>query len=735
MSRYAAINASNIVLAVAEWDGVVTWDGPDGTTSKILLNSGEGCGEGYTYSAGGSPRFTAPAAINRVAPVFDDSEYLVAASRTKMGSGRLTVNSTSVTVNTGKSGEVEFQRAALTGDVTASANSNSTTIANNAVTYAKMQDVSATDRLLGRQSAGSGDVEEITCTAAGRALLDDADAAAQRTTLGLVAGGAGDIWVEKAGDFAPATNTATSGNSSAFSWQFTGTPASASTAQLTCFDFVNVNNAGTGVNAGSFIAFSGIGMYPGANNTGNAGTIRGGQLYGVVPRSTSSATLGTITNSLGLLAVGVGNFGSSSTGTVTNVWAIDAQPMQAGSITSTNVTGLRIQDCGSGNTITTQLGVDVAAQTRGSGTNVGVRIAAPSGGTTNAALQLSGTGGTAASGILFGTDVTLYRSAANVLTTDDTFAAANVSGTNTGDQNVFSTIAVSGQSNVVADSSTDTLTLAAGSGITITTDASTDTVTIAASGGGGSTVVINEQTYTSSGTFTKSANCAYVVFEMCGGGGGGGNGTAGGAAGGGGGGGLYMTGVIMAADLGTTTSITVGTGGAAGTDGGTTSITNNTTSAILAQVNGGRGNSPSGYTIVGTATTGSFGSGGTPNAGAGRHGGFGPGGGGAGSSSNTTAGAGGRPMSLLFTSNLASLGGGAAGGATLTNGTNASVTIRGFGEGGGGGGGSTGSGTAGNGGNGTRGSGGGGGGSTTTTGGTGGSGGDGFVRIIEVQVS
>jgi hypothetical protein len=58
-------------------------------------------------------------------------------------------------------------------------------IADDAVTYAKIQDVTATDRLLGRSTAGAGDVEEIVCTGAGRALLDDADAAAQRTTLGI----------------------------------------------------------------------------------------------------------------------------------------------------------------------------------------------------------------------------------------------------------------------------------------------------------------------------------------------------------------------------------------------------------------------------------------------------------------------------------------------------------------------------------------------------------------------
>ncbi len=54
-----------------------------------------------------------------------------------------------------------------------------------------------------------------------------------------------------------------------------------------------------------------------------------------------------------------------------------------------------------------------------------------------------------------------------------------------GSSNSFATISVAGQTNVVADSSTDTLTLIAGNNITITTDAATDTITINATAGGG----------------------------------------------------------------------------------------------------------------------------------------------------------------------------------------------------------------------------------------------------------
>lgn len=82
-------------------------------------------------------------------------------------------------------GGVEFtgsggiQTSAFTGDVTKSAGGTAQTIANNAVTYAKMQDVSAPSRVLGRKTAGSGDTEECTLSE----VLDFVGSAAQGDIL------------------------------------------------------------------------------------------------------------------------------------------------------------------------------------------------------------------------------------------------------------------------------------------------------------------------------------------------------------------------------------------------------------------------------------------------------------------------------------------------------------------------------------------------------------------------
>lgn len=69
-----------------------------------------------------------------------------------------------------------------------------------------------------------------------------------------------------------------------------------------------------------------------------------------------------------------------------------------------------------------------------------------------------------------------FIGAGGITTSSD--AEGNITITGSDTTLAFQTISVSGQSDVVADSSGDTLTIAAGTGITVTTDAGTDTITI-----------------------------------------------------------------------------------------------------------------------------------------------------------------------------------------------------------------------------------------------------------------
>ena len=173
--------------------------------------------------------------------LLDDAD--AAAQRTTLGLGTLATQSgtfsgthsgTSSGTNTGD------QTITLTGAVTGSGTSSFATtlasgivgtsnIASDAVTYDKLQDTTTTDVILGRSTSGGGTVEQIACTSAGRALLDDADAAAQRTTLGL-------------GDLAVATGTWTNGSS------FAGTSSGTNTGDQT----ITLTGAVTGSGTGSF---------------------------------------------------------------------------------------------------------------------------------------------------------------------------------------------------------------------------------------------------------------------------------------------------------------------------------------------------------------------------------------------------------------------------------------------------------------------------------------------------
>jgi hypothetical protein len=81
--------------------------------------------------------------------------------------------------------DVSMSAAAVGTAVAAARRDHVHLLADAAVTYAKMQHVSATDMVLGRSTAGSGDVEEIACTLYGRNLIAAASLAAQKTILGI----------------------------------------------------------------------------------------------------------------------------------------------------------------------------------------------------------------------------------------------------------------------------------------------------------------------------------------------------------------------------------------------------------------------------------------------------------------------------------------------------------------------------------------------------------------------
>jgi hypothetical protein len=100
----------------------------------------------------------------------------------------------------------------------------------------------------------------------------------------------------------------------------------------------------------------------------------------------------------------------------------------------------------------------------------------------NATALSVGTTAVEVTSLLITNTPTISGSETTVLVYDDadnTVKVRELAASSFDQVSTFSTIAVEGQSNVVADTAADTLTLVAGAGIAITTNASTDTITIA----------------------------------------------------------------------------------------------------------------------------------------------------------------------------------------------------------------------------------------------------------------
>lgn len=107
---------------------------------------------------------------------------------------------------------------AVTGEKLSPGAVTTNAISDNSVTYSKIQLTSTSDVILGRASALAGQIEEIPCTAVGRALLSGLTAEDQRDALGL-------------GTLALATGTWVNGSS--FSGESSGTNTGDQTITLT----------------------------------------------------------------------------------------------------------------------------------------------------------------------------------------------------------------------------------------------------------------------------------------------------------------------------------------------------------------------------------------------------------------------------------------------------------------------------------------------------------------------
>jgi hypothetical protein len=287
------------------------------------------------------------------------------------------------------------------GDITVSASGATWTIDNGVVSTAKL----------------GGDI-----TTAGKALLDDADAFAQRTTLGL-------------GTLATQSGT------------FSGTSSGTNTGDQNLFSTISVAGQSNVV----------------ADATSDTLTLVAGTNVTI----TTDATTDAITISANDTSVDWSEIQNKPDPTITLAGDL------TGSVTLTDLTSGTLTATIAANSVA--LGTDttgdyVASMTAGTGITVGT---ATGEGSTPVITNTA-------------PDQTVVLTSGTGISASGTYPNFTITNNDLGSsQAIFKNVAVSGQSTVVADSNNDTLTLAAGSNVTIITDATTDTITISSSGGGG----------------------------------------------------------------------------------------------------------------------------------------------------------------------------------------------------------------------------------------------------------
>lgn len=207
----AKIAAGNITTSLLGDASVTTIKLADASVTEAKLNITDGTLSGAKLVAGS---------------VVEASLGTAAVTESKIADGQVTASKLSATAVSDSS----IAANSLTGSsILVPGSVTGTEIADSSLSLTKLHNFTSGNIVIGRSSATPGQAEEIPCTAAGRALLDDADAAAQRTTLGL-------------GTIATGNGTWVDGSS------FSGTSSGTNTGDQT----ITLTGAVTGSGTGSF---------------------------------------------------------------------------------------------------------------------------------------------------------------------------------------------------------------------------------------------------------------------------------------------------------------------------------------------------------------------------------------------------------------------------------------------------------------------------------------------------
>ena len=326
---------------------------------------------------------------------------------------------TEIAANTAK-----VSNATHTGDVTGS---TALTIADDAVTYAKMQDVSATDRVLGRDSSGAGVVEEIT-PANLRTMINVEDGATADQT---------DAEIKTAYE----NNSDTNAFTDAEKTKLSGVEANA-TADQTDEEIQDIVGA----------------MLTG--NTESGITVTYQDADGTIDFAVASQTDENFTTADHSKLDGIeSNATADQTGA--EIKSLYESESDTNAFTDADHTKLD--------------GIEASADVTDA-TNVDAAGAVMNSDLDGKGELLVGDGSGDPTALAAGTNGYVLKANSSTATGLEWSAAGSGGDTN---QNAFSNVAVSGKDTVAADSTTDTLNIAAGSNVTITTNASNDTVTIA----------------------------------------------------------------------------------------------------------------------------------------------------------------------------------------------------------------------------------------------------------------